>query len=53
MLVWLWLTNIALLLGLGLDSERERSIELAHDVPGADVEIQLDPRSEPKTRRTS
>ena len=53
MLVWLWLTNIALLLGLELNSERERSIELAHGVPGADVEIQLDPRSEPKTRRTS
>jgi membrane protein len=52
-LVWLWLTNIALLLGLELNSERERGIELAEGVPGADQEIQLEPRSEPKPRRTT
>jgi uncharacterized BrkB/YihY/UPF0761 family membrane protein len=32
--VWLWLTNVALLLGLELNSERERTIELADGVPG-------------------
>jgi membrane protein len=53
LLVWLWLTNVALLLGLELNSERERSIELADGVPGADREIQLEPRSEPKPRRTT
>jgi len=52
-LVWLWLTNIALLLGLELNSERERGIELAEGVPGAEQEIQLEPRSEPKPRRTT
>jgi len=53
LLVWLWLTNVALLLGLELNSERERSIELADGVPGADQEIQLEPRGEPKPRRTT
>nr|MBA2769745.1 YihY/virulence factor BrkB family protein [Sporichthyaceae bacterium] len=52
-LVWLWLTNIALLLGLELNSERERGIELAEGVSGAAQEIQLEPRSEPKPRRTT
>ena len=52
-LVWLWLTNIALLVGLELNSERERGIELAEGVLGADQEIQLEPRSEPKPRRTT
>jgi membrane protein len=53
LLVWLWLTNIALLLGLELNSERERGIELTEGVPGAEQEIQLEPRSEPKPRRTT
>jgi membrane protein len=53
LLVWLWLTNIALLLGLELNSERERGIELAEGVPGAEQEIQLEPRSEPTPRRTT
>ena len=53
LLVWLWLTNVALLFGLELNSERERSIELADGVAGADREIQLEPRGEPKPRRTT
>jgi membrane protein len=53
LLIWLWLTNVALLLGLELNSERERSIELTEGVPGADREIQLAPRGEPKQRRTT
>ena len=52
-LVWLWITNVALLLGAELNAERERSIELRDGVEGADREIQLDPRSEPKDRHTS
>lgn len=51
--VWLWLTNVALLLGAELNAERERSAELRDGVPGADREIQLEPRSEPKQRHTS
>jgi membrane protein len=52
-LVWLWLTNLALLLGLELNAERERSLELAEGRPGADREIQLDARDEPKDRLTT
>ncbi len=52
-LVWLWITNLALLLGAELNAERERSIELRDGVPGADREIQLAPRGEPKERRTT
>jgi membrane protein len=53
LLVWLWLTNIALLLGMELNSERERSRELDAGVPGADRELQLDARSKPKRQKTT
>jgi membrane protein len=53
LLVWLWITNIALLLGMELNSERERSRELAAGVPGADRELQLDARSKPKRQKTT
>jgi membrane protein len=53
LLVWLWISNIALLLGMELNAERERSRELADGVPGADREIQLDARDEPKPKRTT
>jgi len=43
-LVWLWITNIAVLLGLELDAELERSRELEAGVRGAADEIQLPPR---------
>jgi membrane protein len=52
-LVWLWITNIALLLGMELNAERERSRELAAGVPGAEREIQLDARDEPKRKKTT
>jgi membrane protein len=53
LLVWLWITNVALLLGMELNSERERSRELAAGVPGADRELQLDARSAPKRQKTT
>ena len=53
MLVWLWITNLALLFGHELNAERERSHELAEGVPRAEREIQLEPRSEPKSQRTT
>ena len=53
LLVWLWLTNIALLLGMELNSERERSRELDAGVPGAHRELQLDARSKPKRQKTT
>jgi membrane protein len=52
-LVWLWLTNSALLLGMELNAERERTRELKAHVPRADREIQLDARSAPKRQKTT
>ena len=43
-LVWLWITNIALLLGAELNAELERSRELEAGVPGAGESIKLAPR---------
>src|SRR4051812_29688295 len=51
-LVWFWLTNLALLFGIELDSEIERTKELKEGVPLAEKEIQLDSRAEPKDRHT-
>jgi membrane protein len=50
-LVWVWLTNVAILLGAELNAERERSRQLEAGAPGAERELQLDERSEPKTKR--
>jgi membrane protein len=52
-LVWMWLTNTALLLGMELNAERERTRELKAGIPGADHEIQLDARSSPKRQNTT
>jgi membrane protein len=52
-LVWFWITNVALLLGLEMNAERERSRELEAGVEGADKEIQLDARDEPKRKKTT
>ncbi len=52
-LVWVWITNVALLLGAELNAERERTLELREGVSGAAKEIQLEPRSEPKDKATT
>lgn len=44
-LLWLWLTNLALLFGAELDSELERSRELQAGMPAEDT-IQLPPRDD-------
>ena len=53
MLVWLWITNLAVLFGQELNAERERRAELGEGITRADREIQLEPRSEPKEQRTT
>jgi membrane protein len=53
LLVWFWITNSALLLGMELNSERERSRELAAGVSGAERELQLDARDTPKRPQTT
>ena len=45
-LIWVWLTNIAALLGIELDSEIERERQLSADQPGAAEQIQLRLRQE-------
>jgi membrane protein len=52
-LVWLWITNLAVLIGIELDAERERTIELKAGVPRAETEIQLDARDDPKPKQTT
>jgi membrane protein len=53
LLVWMWITNIAILLGHQLNAERERRIELEEGVPRAEKEIQLEPRQEPDDPETT
>ncbi len=53
LLVWLWITNLAILFGHQLNAERERSAEFDEGVPGAERELQLEPRDEPKPAKTA
>ncbi|MDQ3728464.1 MAG: YihY/virulence factor BrkB family protein [Actinomycetota bacterium] len=53
LLVWFWITNLALLFGMQLNSERERDRELEAGIPRADKEIQLEPRDEPDYKQTT
>ena len=48
-LVWLWISNIVVLLGAELNAELERGRELEAGEP-AEEEIQLPPRDEPKQK---
>jgi membrane protein len=50
-LVWMWITNIALLLGAELNAETERARELAAGTPGAEEEIQAPYRGVPEEER--
>ena len=47
LLVWFWISNLAILFGHQLNAERERNLELEEGVPRAEREIQLQPRTEP------
>jgi membrane protein len=47
LLVWLWISNLAILFGHELNAELERGAEIEEGQPGAEREIQLEPRSEP------
>jgi membrane protein len=47
-LIWLWITNIAVLLGAEINAETERSREIEAGVPGAEEEIQAPYRDTPK-----
>jgi len=53
LLVWLWISNLAILFGHQLNAERERSTEIEEGRPRAEREIQLEPRDEPKEQKTT
>jgi membrane protein len=50
-LIWMWITNIAVLLGAELNAETERARELETGVPGAEKEIQAPFRDVPEGER--
>jgi len=47
LLVWLWISNLAILFGHQLNAELERTTEIEEGRPRAEQEIQLEPRSDP------
>ncbi len=53
LLVWFWISNLAILFGLQLNSEVERSAEIEEGMPRAEHEIQLEPRAQPKPPKTA
>ena len=50
-LVWMWITNVAILLGAEVNAERERSLQLESGTTGAERELQLEERSEPRAKK--
>lgn len=52
-LVWYWISNNAVLLGAQFNAERERSRQMAERTPGAERELQVDLRREPKPKKRS
>lgn len=53
LLLWFWITNLAILFGHQLNAERERSAEIDEGLPRAEKEIQLEPREEPNDQKTT
>ncbi|HET9198882.1 MAG TPA: YihY/virulence factor BrkB family protein [Solirubrobacterales bacterium] len=53
LLLWFWITNLAILFGHQMNAERERSTEIEEGRPRAEKEIQLEPRDEPKDQKTT
>jgi membrane protein len=51
-LIWMWITNVAILFGHELNAERERDVQLKEGLPGAERELQLEPRDTPKKPQT-
>jgi len=52
-LVWLWITNQAVLLGAQVNAERERSREIAAGIPGAERDLKLPARDVPSPKEES
>jgi membrane protein len=50
-LVWMWVTNVAVLVGAEVNAEAERAREIEAGIPGAEEEIQAPYREVPKEER--
>jgi membrane protein len=50
-LLWLWITNLAVLLGVEFNAEIERTREMRRGVPGAERELKLAERERPSDRQ--
>ncbi|HEX8206528.1 MAG TPA: YihY/virulence factor BrkB family protein [Solirubrobacteraceae bacterium] len=50
-LVWLWITNVAILFGAELNAERERSEQIEKGVEGAERDLRLGERDAPKEKQ--
>jgi len=50
-LLWLWITNIAVLLGVEFNAETERTREMHEGVRGAEEELKLPERDQPKAKQ--
>jgi membrane protein len=50
-LLWLWISNLAILLGAEFNAETERARQLHHGTEGAEGAIQLEPRAAPNGTR--
>jgi membrane protein len=50
-LLWLWLTNMAILLGAEFNAETERAKQLESGVSGAERQLRLDERQAPSERQ--
>ncbi len=53
LLVWLWITNLAILFGAELNAEIERSKQISEGTPGAEKQIQLERRDAPSPPKTA
>ncbi|MBA2517644.1 MAG: YihY/virulence factor BrkB family protein [Solirubrobacterales bacterium] len=52
-LVWLWITNQAILLGAQLNAERERDRQIEEGTPGAEKDLKMVERDKPKDKQKS
>ena len=53
LLVWMWISNVAILMGAELNAEIERDKQLAEGTPRAERQIQLERRDEPERPTTA
>jgi membrane protein len=53
LLIWMWISNLAILMGAELNAELERDRQLAEGTPRAEKQIQLERRDEPDRPTTA